>query len=462
MKIFRLIGAAVLLTAGGCYTPPENGGLIMLREYTAGREEPATAKIPADRPLTLIDAQKIALENNPSYLAVFHALRAAKLRCYQAWGAYSPEIAAAVSPGDQLYRAGGSTDNLFYNFTTVQASWVAFDGLAREFELAAAMHGETRQEFLNANQKRILLRGVGCAFLDVIDAGSQIAIARANADFIALQLAEAEKKFRAGDIQRSDVLNFSAKLKQSEQDIVRAGQTLELAKISLAVLMGYRSGCFPEKQEFSRPEAETAAADLSVDYYLNSALNNRPDLNALREDLHIGKYAYYGTFSAFMPQIQLYTNYSNSVSSTSDSGNNPLFAGFTSQGNSFSYGALAYMNIFNGFRNFNRARAAKAILDAAWLDASSKWLAAVEEVRNAKINLDNARTLARLTAESAAILREQRDLVASEYRIGEVNIVRMNEAQTDFVVAEQTANSAATRAAKAAIELDAAAGLSLY
>ncbi|MDD4817582.1 MAG: TolC family protein [Victivallaceae bacterium] len=459
MRRSYLAIAAALIFSGGCYSPPEAGRLIMLRQYTIEQNPPETEKLPEEGSLTLNAAQKIALENNPSYLAVFHALRSAKLRCYQAWGAYSPDIGAAVAPGDQLFRTGGSTDNLFYNFTTVQASWVAFDGLVREFELAAAVHGETRQEFLNADQKRILLRGVGCAFLDVIDAKTQIAIAAANAEFLKLQLAEAEKKFCAGDIQRSDVLNFSAKLKQAEQSIVRAGQSFELAKTSLAVLMGRRSGCFPDNQEFEPTEDNAATDSLPVDYYLDCALNNRPDLNALREDLTIGKFAYYATFSSFMPQLQLYANYSNSVSDTSNSGNNPMFAGFTDQGNSFSYGALAYMDIFNGFRSFNQARAARAMLDAAWLNASGKWLAAVEEVRNAKINLDNARQLAKLTGESAVILREQRDLVAKEYRIGEVNIVRMNEAQTDFVVAEQTANSAATRAAKAWIELEAAAGL---
>ena len=97
---------------------------------------------------------------------------------------------------------------------------------------------------------------------------------------------------------------------------------------------------------------------------------------------------------------------------------------------------------------------------AKWgLDA--KFLEVVSEVRDAHSNCRNARYQTEVFRGISQWVREQRDLVFSEYRNGRETITRLNEAQDMLVEAQSRLIVSRVEFRKAAIQLAAAAGIDI-
>lgn len=449
-----------LLLIPGCYTPPPGGALIDERHY---KEPELTGDLKLIRELpalNLEDACRIALENSPTYRSAHYAIESARMRYYQALGAYSPSFSASFALGQQLYDGqgtdGGRSD-VFYTFTTVQANWILFDGLAREFALLSARHGVRLNEQLEANARRTLLQSVSYAWLDLVNAHEKLASAEADMKFQQEQLHDAELKHKSGDIPRSEVLNFKTKWNQARMNKVKAVQRIEIGLHSLAVLMGYPAGTLPENLKFQPPDDQTARPVLPVEFYLDQALANRSDLNAFREEIRIAEYSLYTSYSAFLPVISAFANYSYSSNSTQNSGNNPTgFGNFYQQGNSFNYGGVAELTLFNGLIRYNRVRALKNDLNQIRLRGSDFWLKVVQQVRDARTNLRNAQELCKIARIMHDTAREQRDLALKEYQAGDVPLVRLDQAQDLYIQSENDWLEAESAVRRAVIALESA------
>ena len=215
-------------------------------------------------------------------------------------------------------------------------------------------------------------------------------------------------------------------------------------------------GTLPEGLKFTQ-EKPDEAAPLPVGAALDAALANRPDLKNFREQLRVSEYQLYSRYSAFSPRISAFANYSYSSNSTRNSGNNPNgFANFYVEGNSFNYGAMAELTIFNGLIRYNRLRESGAQLAIMQYKGAEAWLRIVADVRNAHANVQHNRELAALNRENRDIMREQRDLVAKSYLAGEAEITRLNEAQNNFVAAEEEYVQSLVNLSKARAQLAAA------
>ena len=62
--------------------------------FDEANREASRRRLEGIKVLTLRLAQRIAEENNQSFLATYHAVNAARMRYYQSLGAYAPEITA--------------------------------------------------------------------------------------------------------------------------------------------------------------------------------------------------------------------------------------------------------------------------------------------------------------------------------------------------------------------------------
>ena len=90
---------------------------------------------------------------------------------------------------------------------------------------------------------------------------------------------------------------------------------------------------------------------------------------------------------------------------------------------------------------------------------NAKFLEVVAEVRDAHSNCRNARYQIEVFQEMAQWVKEQRDLVFSEYRNGRETITRLNEAQDTLVEAQNRLIVSIVEFHKAAVQLAAAAGI---
>ncbi len=450
----------ILLFLSSCVS--NQHALVNETSFTMAERDPGAQLLKNIRVLTLPDAVRIAIANNPGYREAYQAVVSAKMRYYQALGAYSPVLGAAFALGDQLYNGTGDSsvqvkDQVFYTFTTVQASWILFDGLSREFTMMASKRRFQIQKDMDANARRLLIRAVAYAYNDMLLARDQVRIADANLTFQKEMLRQTELKFKAGTATRSSVLNFQGRANNARETMEQAGYQYQLAQYALALLMGYVRGELPADLQF--PEVPPLPENnlLSADLYLDLALTNRPDLKAFREQLKISEYDLYRSYGAFLPTVSAFANYSYSSNSTQNAGNNPTgFGNFYLDGNSFNYGLTASLILFNGAIRYNKIREARANLSAAVFKGADAWLQVVHDVRSAYSNCRYSRKIAEICLDNQKVMQEQRDLVAKEYLAGIVEVTRLNEAQTNLIQSNMALANARISVHKAQEQLTAA------
>ncbi len=469
MKInsFLSVAAAALVLAG-CQNAPNPPSEYMGDTYTQRKKSDADQLLKGITMLSLEQAQDIAIANNPNYIAAYYSINAAQMKYYQALGAYSPEISASFSmsqDNNRYYnRDRNSTKYRSYGFSTntgISASWLVFNGLARYFEAKIAELGVANQKALTEDDCRLLIRNVAYAYNAVLLAQENKRIATEDLTFQKENLQDTQLKYQAGAVPLSEVLNFQVLSNTATGKYIQAEYDYEVALEALAVLMGYPEGTLPPEIKF--PEVkDVVLSDLpSVDIYLDNALAHRPDLRSYREQLKISEYQLYTTYSAYSPvvyadaQFSLGTsaskNYYDGSSSERSYANNP----------GFSFGVTANWTIFNGFIRYNKVREAQALLAAAKYQVAHNWLLVVEEVRRAHVNYAQNVKQAHLYEETLEITTKQRDLVEEEYKAGNTELTRLNEAQRDLVDAQTSLATAYINVQNARAQLDAAAAMNV-
>ena len=129
-----------------------------------------------------------------------------------------------------------------------------------------------------------------------------------------------------------------------------------------------------------------------------------------------------------------------------------------SQQGGFTYGLEGRWNIFRGFATINDLHRQQALEKVALWGLNAKFLEVAAEVRDARSNCQNARYQIKVYQEMAQWVKEQRDLVFSEYRNGRETITRLNEAQATLTEARSRLAVSAIEFRKASAQLAAAVG----
>lgn len=449
MKFKTLSAAAsVLLGAalGGCYTYTPPPAVFEGNSFSSREVSQDTDLLANVTELTLSQAIDIAVANNHTYEGAYHAVNAARMRYYQAWGAYSPTVNASFSMYNshsnyyhQVNVSQGDSSN-FSTSTGVSASFLVFDGLAREMAIYAQKHNLQYQEQMREDIRRRLIMAVSYAYNDILMAIENKRIAVADMEFQQKNLSDTMIKYDLGAVSMSDVLNFQVKVNDSIKNQIAADYQYETALYSLAVLMGYPEGTLPARISFPAFDATIDDTLTGIEVYLDTALNNRPDLAAYREQLEIAKYNMYGTYSAFSPTVSVGASFGFNTSYTRYRDRQKTLTGnyqHTRFNNpSFNYGGEVNWVIFNGFRRYNAMREAQAMVASAEFSVAESWLTVVNEVRAAYANYVQNVKQAKVSELQLGLVVKQRELVEYEYKTGDTELTRLNEAQLALVNAE--------------------------
>ena len=466
-KLLKAGVAGLVLLTGGCYEYTKPLADFSQSSYSQRPKEANADLLKGISQLTLADAQRISIINNPTYIAAYHAVSAARMRYYQAIGAYSPVVSAkfSLSRGQSWVRSSkphsnnpGRTDT-FRTDTGLHATWLLFDGFARELNVMIQNRSVDYQTHIEADTCRTLMYAVARAYNEVLLAVENIRISRENRVYQEALLRYTRLKYQAGAVPLSDVLNFEIQMNAADGDLVAAEYQYDAAVYALAVLMGYPEGVLPANIEFPT-DYKNKYIDLpSIDSYLDQALANRPDLKAYREQLQIAKYTLNTGYSAYSPTVSANFSYNFGTSASYDarahySGTNRYYQNTPS----LSYGLTADWVLFNGFARFNKLREYQANVAIADFNVAEAWLTVVEEVRTAYANYIKSVKLTRIYEKNRDLSAEQRRLVDEGYRAGNVELTRLNEVQRDLVQAETNLASSYINIQNAKAQLDSAVG----
>ncbi|MFA6294272.1 MAG: TolC family protein, partial [Victivallales bacterium] len=251
-------------------------------------------------------------------------------------------------------------------------------------------------------------------------------------------------------------LNFKVRYNQAKNQLIISNYSFITSKYILAALLGLTESDIPASIEFPplSPKNEQFSSDITV--YLDTALANRPDLDAFREALISANFNVWSKWGAFSPTISA-NGFYGYLRTDTGSGKYTNWAS-RSQDRSYNYGLTASWTLFNGGQNWFNLKESQAQLAQSQLAVMTKWIQVVSEVRQALDNYRQSIEQVTLFEETLGLVQKTRDLVEEEYKAGNANLTRVNQAQTDLVRAEADLASSRVNLENAKAQMEAAIG----
>lgn len=458
------MGILLCLMLAGCMKSP--GPFETPEDFQRAFAAPDRARVlPAEKVLTLQRAVEIALLNNPSNLAAAQAVTAARYGYYRALSAYAPEINAGYSMTDTLSRGWAlknppegvlKKNDHFVTSGTLHASLLLFDGFARELETIIAKQEYRKSMAAEKNVRRLLERAVSYAYYDMYLAGEEMTIYRADLDFQDLALRQEEERFRNGHVSKASVLNFRILAARAQSSISNARYRRQVAFHALTALMGCEDLPPPDVWELQKISSALFPEVQDDLFYLELAVRHRPDLEMEKRVLEIAFRQKQKAIADFLPQIRVFSEFALETYNAGYGGAK-VSSAHSRQG-IFNYGMEGSWNLFRGWDSVNNLRRLAVLEKIAMWGLNAKFLEIAAEVRDACANCRNARRQIDIFQSMAQWVREQRDLVFSEYRNGRETITRLNEAQSALIEAQSRLVISEVEFLKAIAQLAAAAG----
>lgn len=452
----------LLLFSGGCAVKPLNT-LSSMEDFSRVKAALDLRKIAEKNTLSLAGAQAAALQNNPTYQAAYQAIKSAKYRYYRSLAGYLPVIQSNSAVTHSLRNsyhiknppAGIMPyENYFSAETSLQASWLIFDGFEREFAALIAREDYNQSLLEDANARRLLLQAVAFAYYDIMLAEARKVIAEADLEFQNSSLSQAQSRYRFGKNSMAAVLNFKILGNEARSAILAAATRVRSGRYALAALMGGSAEYLSEEIKLDTLQISEPFKLEPLQTYCNMAIARRSDLAAMRSELQISRYRHLQGYAEFLPTVKLF--YAGSFSN-----NNFRYADYrysASRYNHFdnTYGATVQWNLFDGFASYNLLRELVTQENIAQYKLQERFLQVINEVSDARENIVNAAGQLELYRQTLEWVFEQRQLVQVEYDSARTTISRLNGAQSDLVRAENMLAIAQIELNKAIIQLQSA------
>ena len=346
-------------------------------------------------------------------------------------GSASGNLVQALAALREALVARSMVDDSFENYTTsIQATWLLFDGFGREFSNAMARYGHKESQASLRDIQRLLLAGVASAFYNVQLQRENVEIAEADVEFFRRQLKEAKARRRVGMGSLSDELNFEVRVRSSESSLITAERLLAVARIGLASLMGIPDASLPEDTHIAALAMETPdelEPPPDSEALISYAMEHRPDvaqadLAVKRSEADVGVQR-----SVFFPAVSAFA--------ARDTMEDDEFE-FNNDAASTTLGLNVSVDLFAGGRNRAAYAEAKARKTEAERNRDSTALAVAQEVQEIATLVKASQHQLVLQRANAEYVQRNRDLVAKGYNAGQESLVRLNEAQRDLVRAQ--------------------------
>ena len=304
----------------------------------------------------------------------------------------------------------------------------------------AAELGIDAAEFERSSAHNALIEAVTATYYAYLAAIEAQKIAQQSISSITSQLHQTTLQYQAGTALKSEVLSLEVKLAEREDASIRATNSIEIAKISLANLLGLSSSeafTVTSSAVLSKPSLTSSFNDL-----LGLAMTQRPEVQAAAKQVAISLHKVKSEQGAYLPKAEAYLSY----------GQNSQTPGFSSDKENVTAGVSVEMDLFSGFNTKQRVNIAERKSVEAQITERKIKLGIEQEVKLAFLKLQEALARLHVTETAVRSADEALRLVQEERRAETVTITRYIEAE----VARNTAQSATIAAHYDALSADAA------
>lgn len=395
--------AALLLAAPPAAAPPA--------------AEPATAPRPA---LTLDEAVRQALRNQPQLRQARAGTEAARARADEARAPLLPQLTATASykratdnlprypeswSGADLWSFGAGVTQLLWDFGQTSGRW----GAAKE---SAAGQRESER----ATGFQVLL-SVRTAYFGARAARDMVGVARETLQNQEAHLRQVQGFVEVGRSPEIDLAQARTDRANAEVQLISAQNGYETGKAQLNQTMGLEGSTDYDIADETLPAVE--GEDQPIEALLAEALPRRPDVTALEAQLRAQRATLGSVKGAYWPTLALSAGWTES---------GPALQSPSLVGN-WSAGATLTWNLFQGGLTVAQVREAEANLDAIDAQLAALRQQARLELEQARLAVRAAKAAIGAAAEALVNARERLRLAEGRYQTGAGSIIELGDAQ---------------------------------
>jgi outer membrane protein len=260
------------------------------------------------------------------------------------------------------------------------------------------------------------------AFYDVQSSRKFIDIAKMSVASLSEQLRIMQVRYQGGGALKSDVLTLNVGLARAKETLVETRKRYEIAKTTLAHLMGFDPADISEDLEIET-RAEVAFMDVPSTYEqgIMYAFAHRPELEKVRKQLVKSRLGLDTSKAGYLPRIDLMGKY------YMDDPHMP----YDRDRENWTAAVMVNWDLFKGFSTRARIKQARAVVEQMLAADRKAGLNITRDVKNAYLNLEAAQARYDVAESSVESAEEAYRLVTQYYKGGAVTITRYLDAELD-------------------------------
>lgn len=365
------------------------------------------------------DCVKIALAHHPSILSAKSSAEIYKSKIAQAWSNYFPQFGVGVeySRNDTMVGAFTPSTQKYHMFyiPSASANLLLFDFGKTKAQVDIAK--KTYQASEDNVQQSIneVIYNVKKTYYNLLFAIQQEQVYNDSVNDYKIHLEQANAFYRIGSKAKIDVLTAEYNLGKAKLDLIKAKNSVKLAYASVNNAIGV-----PDFSNYAIDEnLETRQYNVILEDMLKTAFETRPEYLAAKKKVEGSMLLVKASKRAFLPDLQAFGS---------------IQYGGVHPGNDVGYqfGANFSYNNFNALLLKKQVDESKATAKKDMADLENSRQSVYLEVKQAYIDLENAKDSIPVAELAMMQAKEQYDLASGRYKVGLGDAVELKDAENTY------------------------------
>ncbi|RKX61782.1 MAG: hypothetical protein DRP37_03225 [Thermodesulfobacteriota bacterium] len=389
----------------------------------------------SDTPLTMGEAIKIGLANNPRITAVLSQVDASKARVSQTRSGFFPRV--------DISQSFNRTTNPMWAFGTKLNQKIitsedfdpeklndpdAIDNFAATVSVSMPLY-DRGKNWIGLNQAKLdheafslsadrirqqVIVNIIVSYSDALLAHENLLVVIQTLETAKAHLKMVRSRFKNGLVVKSDLLRAEVRIAELEQKRLRAQSQVDIANAMLNAAMGVE---IDSSFQLQTPLEQTSEKPYLLKTWISTSLENRPDLKQIRLQEIIAQKEVKKAKAAHLPGLYLLGSYEINSEDFSETGNN------------YTVGAILRFNLFSGFDMQSKVKEAMADVRRTQAMARQLELGIKVETRQAFFQAQSAYECIGVAKAAVAQADEGLRIVRNRYENGLFTIVNLLDAE---------------------------------
>lgn len=355
--------------------------------------------------LTLQEAVDMTLGRNPQLDSSDADRQASRRRIEQARSNYWPTVNATYS-GTRRYNEAGSnnvavdTYNNSYG-TDFSMNWVLYSGGAAQAQVKQAKEGYLSSTYGVVQKEQALKYSTTEAYFKVLQAEKTVDYAEESLARMEEHYKNVSLQYEVGLVAKADLLRSEVEMADAKQTLIKARNSLELAYADLTNLIWVDMNTEIQLNDELGTPADNRTLAASVEY----AKLHRPEVHQALASLESSKASVKAARAGYYPTVTASAGYNRNDDGT-------RMSGWEREG--WNVGGSVKLTLFDSFYTRGKVGEAMATQEKAEADLKTSVQTVELEVRQAWLNIQEARE--RIETSSTAVASAEEDYKISQAR----------------------------------------------